>query len=70
VVQKRAYLTRSGAVSVAWLFGQNSTSNAESESFEVDESSLKSRLGAKKKEILKKKRLNKKQVPSFEESKQ
>ncbi|MEY2987686.1 MAG: hypothetical protein RJB13_1207 [Pseudomonadota bacterium] len=69
VVQKRAYLTRSGAVSVAWLFGQNSTSNSESESFEVDESSLKSRLGAKKKEILKKRKLNKKQVPSFEELK-
>lgn len=66
-LQKRAYLTRSGALSVAWMFDGGSESQSSNELLLDKQSQLKSRINNKKKDIQRKKS-NKKQMPAFEES--
>ena len=67
-LQKRAYLTRAGAVSVAWLFGESQNEYSNNEMLEEGEKQLESKFKSKKKEIRRKRKSNKKQVPALEES--
>lgn len=67
-LQKRAYLTRSGAVSVAWLFGESQNEPSNNQFLEEGESQLSSRLNSKKKQLQRKKKSIKKKIPAIEES--
>lgn len=67
-LQKRNYLTRSGAVSVAWHLGDGPQSGAGEKLLEQQQETMKSKLRSKRKSIIrKKKNIQKYQTPESEE---
>lgn len=67
-LQKRTYLTRSGALSVAWHLGDGPQSGAGAKLLEQQQETMKSKLRSKRKNSLrKKKNIQKYETPEIEE---